>query len=225
VDEAGSKGYQIDLVSDAPAPSRRLGRYHHGSLPAALVDAARDIIDQAGPKGLTMRAVAQRVGVTHAAPYRHFADKAALLAAAGREELALLTELLREKRRAGLHGMGRSYLHHGQQHAALYRCAFGHQPQQAADRQPSTVSVIVKELASALREHLKTPIDAGELERSALYLWAGWHGATLLAISGTLPFTGTAVVEAEQLIELHCTSISERLRRGSYAREDVPARH
>ena len=69
--------------------------YHHGNLPGALIAAAHDLLDEAGIEALTLRAVAQRVGVTHAAPYRHFRDKAALVAAvAGRVADTLAEELL-----------------------------------------------------------------------------------------------------------------------------------
>ncbi len=194
------------------------------------MDAAREIIHRAGPKALTMRAVAQRVGVTHAAPYRHFANKAALVTAAGREELALLARLLRDRRRAGLHAMGQSYLLHGQQHEALYCSAFSQQPCGNGHRQQG-FDAIVNELVVALREHLKTPVEPGELDRSALHLWAGWHGATMLAITAAVPMDGRSSsvtsnanpIEASQLIATHCACVSDRLRRGSYAREDGPA--
>ncbi len=59
-------------------------RYHHGALRQALVAAALEILEQEGLGALGLRAVARRVGVSQTAPYRHFADKAALLAATAR---------------------------------------------------------------------------------------------------------------------------------------------
>src|SRR6516225_9375031 len=55
--------------------------YHHGDLWRALVQAGIEILHEEGVHALTLRAVARRAGVSHAAPYRHFADKEALLAA------------------------------------------------------------------------------------------------------------------------------------------------
>ncbi len=49
--------------------------YHHGDLRSALLAAALDIITELGPQQLTIREVARRAGVSHTAPYRHFADK------------------------------------------------------------------------------------------------------------------------------------------------------
>ncbi len=65
--------------------------YHHGDLRAALLEAAREVLAKEGVEALTLREVARRAGVTHAAPYRHFADKEALLAAVATEGFAALT--------------------------------------------------------------------------------------------------------------------------------------
>jgi AcrR family transcriptional regulator len=64
----------------SPTPSRR-DRYHHGDLRAALVDAAIDLIGERGVRDFSLAEATRRVGVTAAAPYRHFADRDDLLAA------------------------------------------------------------------------------------------------------------------------------------------------
>ena len=61
--------------------TQRRQNYHHGNLPAALVEVAKDLIVERGLEGFTLREVARRVGVTHVAAYRHYADRHALLAA------------------------------------------------------------------------------------------------------------------------------------------------
>lgn len=60
---------------------KRRAAYHHGNLRAALITATLRAIAEDGPDGFTLRDVARRAGVSPAAPYRHFADKDALLAA------------------------------------------------------------------------------------------------------------------------------------------------
>ena len=60
---------------NTPSKPRKRGRYHHGNLPIALVKAALELVEESGSEALTLREVARRVGVTHAAPYRHFKDK------------------------------------------------------------------------------------------------------------------------------------------------------
>jgi AcrR family transcriptional regulator len=56
-------------------------KYHHGDLKNALIAAGIDILAKEGVHALSLRAVAQRAGVSHAAPYAHYADKQALIAA------------------------------------------------------------------------------------------------------------------------------------------------
>ena len=62
-----------------PAKSKKA--YHHGDLRAALVKAGTKLLRERGAAGLSLREVAKAAGVSHAAPYRHFADKQELLAA------------------------------------------------------------------------------------------------------------------------------------------------
>src|ERR1700738_3072727 len=65
--------------------------YHHGDLRAACVRAAMELLEEGSPTSLSLRAVARRAGVSPAAPYRHFADREALVsvvAAVGYRELA-----------------------------------------------------------------------------------------------------------------------------------------
>jgi AcrR family transcriptional regulator len=67
--------------SDRAARPDRRGRYHHGDLKAALVDAAVDLIAERGVRNFSVAEASRRLGVTVAAPYRHFADRDELLAA------------------------------------------------------------------------------------------------------------------------------------------------
>ena len=55
--------------------------YHHGDLKNALIKAGADILSKEGVSALSLRKVAHKAGVSHAAPYAHFADKQALIAA------------------------------------------------------------------------------------------------------------------------------------------------
>ncbi|MEH6523300.1 TetR/AcrR family transcriptional regulator [Sulfitobacter sp.] len=55
--------------------------FHHGSLKQALLDASGTLLDQHGPDGVTIRAIARKVGVSHAAPVNHYKDREALLTA------------------------------------------------------------------------------------------------------------------------------------------------
>ncbi|MFI9818526.1 TetR/AcrR family transcriptional regulator [Saccharothrix variisporea] len=101
--------------------------YHHGALREALVTAARALVDAEGAEGLTLRKAAAAAGVSHAAAYRHFADKASLVAAVmaqGFAELASVPEPDGTPLRR-LHGTGRAYLEFALANPSLYRLMFG----------------------------------------------------------------------------------------------------
>lgn len=75
--------------------------YHHGDLRAALVEATTAVVAEHGVAGLSVGEVARRAGVSAAAPYRHFANRSALLAATatsvGRELHAGLAEAMSQE--------------------------------------------------------------------------------------------------------------------------------
>ncbi|QNL19948.1 TetR/AcrR family transcriptional regulator [Hyphobacterium sp. CCMP332] len=69
-----------------------MSTYHHGNLQAALLERAIEVIGHEGVEGLSLRKVAKDLGVSHAAPKRHFRNKADLLAAIVREAYQELTK-------------------------------------------------------------------------------------------------------------------------------------
>lgn len=75
-----------------PPAGRSQSRYHHGDLPNALRAAALEMVAERGVAGFTIKDAAMRVGVSPAAPYRHFEDRESLLRAAAREPYARLVE-------------------------------------------------------------------------------------------------------------------------------------
>jgi len=69
-------------------------RYHHGDLRPAMVDAAVDVIAERGVRDFSMAEASRRLGVTTAAPYRHFADRDELLAAVAVRGLSVFAAML-----------------------------------------------------------------------------------------------------------------------------------
>jgi AcrR family transcriptional regulator len=80
-----------DTPSEGPAKG---GRYHHGDLKAALIDVAISLLAERGVRDFSLAEASRRLGVTVAAPYRHFADRDDLLAAVGMRALAAFAAAL-----------------------------------------------------------------------------------------------------------------------------------
>jgi AcrR family transcriptional regulator len=175
-----------DLLQDeAPRSkkSRRRAPYHHGNLPAALVAAARQVIEEEGSDALTLRTVARRVGVTHAAPYRHFKDKKALLCAVAADGAERLAESLRDAMQqatpaVATEALGRAYLNFSREHAALYSLIFD--VDSVGKAHDAVFNCFVK-LITRVRGDTAVDVDA-----AAGAMWALWHGVATLALSGRL---------------------------------------
>jgi AcrR family transcriptional regulator len=83
-------------VTTATSPSKDARPYHHGDLPRALLEAAVQAIAEVGPAAVSLRDLARRTGVSHAAPAHHFGDKAGLLTAVAADGFRRLAATLRE---------------------------------------------------------------------------------------------------------------------------------
>jgi AcrR family transcriptional regulator len=108
-----------------PRPDKRR-RYHHGDLRAALIETAVDLIDERGVRNFTLAEASRRVGVTVSAPYAHFADRDALLAAVTMHAYELFyADVAREvdrfrKPADRLAAVARSYVRFAGTHRALF---------------------------------------------------------------------------------------------------------
>lgn len=114
----------------SPAALASSGPYHHGDLRRALLEAAEALLARRGSAGVSLREAARAVGVSHNAPYRHFPDRAALLAALAEEGFARLRTALEAAAAAAPEGgrvaaTGRAYLAFARAHRGLYLLMFG----------------------------------------------------------------------------------------------------
>jgi AcrR family transcriptional regulator len=137
--------------------------YHHGDLRRALLQAAEELLERGGGHAaLSLREVARAAGVSHAAPYRHFADREALLAALAADGFARLADALTAAAAAAPEGgrtraAGRAYLRFARAHRALYLLMFG--PEIRKSAHPA-----LAEAAGAAMAALR---GAGEADRGA----------------------------------------------------------
>jgi AcrR family transcriptional regulator len=167
--------------------------YHHGNLRQALIDAAVELIDEQGVPALTLREVARRVGVTHAAPQRHFADRAALVAAVaeqGFRGLGTHVAAVRASARTSaqrLRALGVAYVEYALAHPAHLRVMFSPEvadksrhPELSAAAQ-AVHAALVEQIADGQRQGSVAPGDADELSFAA---WSMVHGCAVLLIDG-----------------------------------------
>jgi AcrR family transcriptional regulator len=187
--------------------------YHHGRLKDALIEAARSLVAQHGPHGFTLSEAAKLVGVTAAAPYRHFADRNELMGELARRGFELFGERLagawdegRPEARIALRRMGRAYLAFAAAEPGLYAAMFQNAKSlwgPAADVIASkALEGLVDAATAVLSKHGAAPGDA---RRLAYELWALSHGTAMLAVAGHLGRAEdpAAILEhgAEALIE------------------------
>lgn len=180
-------------------PVKALKRaYHHGDLRNALVAEALHLLEKSGTSDFTLRDLAKRVGVSYAAPYAHFEDKRALLAAAAAGAADKLTDALLGATRGKTDpteeflAMGQAYVQFGLDHPALYRLMFTAweltpedkhkypELEQASERCFGTLTAMLE------RQQKSGFLRAGMVEADALSIWALVHGIAMLSIDGRI---------------------------------------
>ena len=193
---------RMATVGRAKPAKKRSGRYHHGDLQAALLQAALRTIQRQGVEAVTLRGVGKDVGVSRTALYRHFTDKSALLRAVAREgfrmlRLALVERWEREgKGPAGFESMGMAYVQFAVDNPSHYRVMFGASilgdaaDPELAEEGAAAFKVLVDALVEQQRQNLVRRDDPLEL---ALYIWSMVHGIAMLAIDGRLQHQNASV--------------------------------
>ncbi len=177
--------------------------YHHGDLRRALVEAAHAEVERGSAETVSLSAIAKALGVSQPAPYRHFADRDALLTEVVTEGFALFAAELktapkRATGRAALSRMAQAYLRFGLEHPGLYKAMFAsHLLPQARD------GAALQATASGSFSLLVDAIDAPDREsgeRIALRIWASLHGIVMLANQGLLQ-ERLVRIDLEQMVE------------------------
>ncbi len=164
--------------------------YHHGDLRNALLSAGVELLAERGLDGLSLREAARRAGVSHAAPYRHFADKQALLAAIAEQGFAMLGALVEAAAAAPAAGAAErlrtvlaGYLAFGHAHPHHTELMFGAhahlKPDSLHPAARATFDGLAALVADAMRE--ADPHDRRDPRTVALALWGQAHGFVTLA--------------------------------------------
>jgi AcrR family transcriptional regulator len=157
---------------------RRKAAYHHGDLRPALLRAAEDAMEKQGLEALTLRDVARRAGVSHNAPYRHFKDRNALLAALAEDGFRALGKALEGK--SG-NAMGEAYVRFGLANPARFRLMFGGGLRLSEHPGLSEAS---GRAYDALLQAVRARQDLPDPELAAAAAWSLVHGLANLVLDG-----------------------------------------
>ncbi|WP_082093228.1 TetR/AcrR family transcriptional regulator [Demequina sediminicola] len=178
--------------------------YHHGALREALLQEGHDLLAETGPEQFSLNALARRVGVSPAAPYRHFTDRNHLIDAiadAGYELFgAALGDAVRKASDPGdaVRGIVRAYLSFAATHATYFSVMFRDRQDRPNAVGPPSFTTFADAITAAQRSgHLNPHDDAAGIARA---IWAGVHGAAVLTSTGGFAKVGLAAPQ-EQLVE------------------------
>jgi len=169
-------------------------KYHHGALKEALVEAALELIAEGGLASLSLTEAAKRVGVTAAAPYRHFASRDELLNEVARRGFLSFGERIekawdegRPDAATAMWRMCASYLAFAREEPGLYSAMFGSvatlSTEASADAADHALDILWRSVVAYLQQRGAPAQGARKL---ALQLWALAHGVAMLSISGHL---------------------------------------
>jgi AcrR family transcriptional regulator len=179
--------------------------YHHGHLRRALLDAALQVLTEEGLEGLSLRKVARRAGVSEAAPYHHFASKAALVEALVMETLQQLAQALQEATQATagtqldrLMAVGVAYVHFALEHRAGFQILYRPELRQLSHPVPDMDGMVRSPIDRAGMATYQVLLDsivacqqagvvvAGDPLPLALTAWATVHGLAQLLLDGVV---------------------------------------
>jgi AcrR family transcriptional regulator len=171
------------------APASKDARpYHHGDLPRVLLDTATQAILEVGPAAVSLRDLARRAGVSHAAPAYHFGDKAGLLTAVAADGFERLAATLREayQTTGSFLEVGVAYVRFAVTHRAHFEVMF--RPELYRTDDPDLVRA-----RDTARSLLYSPAAAasgssdGDEVRAAVAAWSLVHGLATLWLDQNLP--------------------------------------
>jgi AcrR family transcriptional regulator len=180
--------------------------YHHGNLRETLLQGAVRVIAEVGPAAFTLREVARRAGVSHNAPYRHFRDKDALLAAVAAQGFRELTRAMREPgerpSKAPLNALdklkqsGLAYVAFAVRRPEHFTVMFDAPVVTSKDPEYAQAS---QEAFNTLVNYIRNCQEEGQLPTGntlerALYAWSLVHGIAKLAVAGRFPFRTKAAL-------------------------------
>ncbi|WP_144721459.1 TetR/AcrR family transcriptional regulator [Agrococcus jejuensis] len=175
--------------------SRSESRYHHGDLASALEAAADSLLAERGAASLSLREVARRAGVSHNAPYHHFADRHALLQRLGVRHMTRLVEAQRAAgeretdARAAFVAMGAAYVGYAHEHPHGFAVIFDPEVCVPGETGPQMTTLIAENeaLIGAAIARVAPELGEQEIEAAVVGAWGAAHGLAQLVAAGHVP--------------------------------------
>ena len=172
-------------------------RYHHGDLRAACLRAAMELLEQDGATALSLRAVARRAGVSPGAPYRHYADRNALIsavAAVGYRELGahLAAAHPWPSTPDDLAAVAIAYVHFALARPALFRVMFSEPCDRDSSERVAATAAISEYVGAIVRQSF----PGADVEAMSTAVWALVHGLAFLHLDGKLDASTPEVVSS-----------------------------
>ncbi|MCA3447385.1 MAG: TetR/AcrR family transcriptional regulator [Rhodobacter sp.] len=182
--------------------------YHHGDLRAQMIAAVRDLVETHGPDGFSVAEAARRAGVSSAAPYKHFRDRAEILRGVVGEAM----DRLRAAMEAGaatypagsveaVAAVGLAYVSFARTEPGVFRLAFGltegHENDPDLRAKGEDAFGVVVRCAAAC---LGLPPDDPHVQACAYMLWSFVHGHSFLTIDSKRSVASTSIDDWAYLV-------------------------
>jgi AcrR family transcriptional regulator len=193
------------VAKQAEQMARKSGQYHHGDLRHELLRIARDEIARNGADSVSLSSLARLAGVSQPAPYRHFADRDALLegvAEKGFEEFdKVLTEAGTGRTpQEALRAMALAYVNYGEVNIELYRLMFASRLVPQA-KHKSALAKAADKAFDQLRRVMVEISPPEIVEQDALLAWAQLHGLVMLRADGFVNHSLSQFLDSPNLLK------------------------
>jgi AcrR family transcriptional regulator len=184
--------------------STSTGRYHHGDLRETLLRAAERMIDADVSRAFSLRELAREAEVSHAAPYKHFADRGQLVLVLAERWMAAFVDAQVESGRSpdareSLVAIGEAYVRYAHDHPSRFVTIFDPAMNRTGSPATPAFGESVRRHTELLREAVARAVDAGvvpgaDADATAAALWSQVHGLATLVMLGHLPIARTRAV-------------------------------
>jgi AcrR family transcriptional regulator len=183
--------------------------YHHGNLQEALINAALTQIETEGASALNLSKLAQQLGVTHPAVYRHFANKHALRVSVAKRGFEMLTKMLQDATQPiqndsfqSLHALATAYISFTLEHTELARLMFSMKERVTEADLHDTSKAASVPLSNIIEGAKKqNALKSNDVAKTVRIIWAAIHGLAILLMDEQMPFVTQTTGELSKHIE------------------------